>query len=94
MAHAKELEETLRPAHTCFCRPVQHRTKHVCVAFLQYALARLVHGRQRDQPAHTVQAPDVLLTTQEMAEQILELGHMRIYYRMTELKLALTLRCF
>ena len=93
MAIATALEATHRPPQTCFCRPVQHRTKHVCVAFLQYALARLVHGRERDQPAHALQAPDVLLTTQELVEQMLELGHMRLYYSMPELKLALTLRC-
>ena len=63
------------------------------MVFLQFALSRLLHGRQRDQAATAILAPDMLLSLQELSEQLLELGYVKLFYRMSELKLTLTLHC-
>ena len=86
--------EMMTPTLTkrCYCIPVQHHTKHICLIFLQFSLARLLHDREHQQISDEL-PPDVTLTTRERVEQLLWFGCGKYLYKLPDLKLALTVTC-
>ena len=76
----------------CYCLPVQHHTKHICLIFLQFSLARLLHDRAHQQTSDEF-PPDVTLTMRERVEQLLWFGCGKYLYKLPDLKLALTVTC-
>ena len=82
---------SLKCVQRCLCVPPQHRVKHLCMVFLQFALARLQW--ERDQAAATTLPPELALKPQEKLEQLLWFGFGAFLYRLPALKLALTLTC-
>jgi len=89
---ALELISTLTLPKRCYCIPAQHHTKHICLIFLQYSLARLLHDRAQQQHNDDL-PPDVTLTTRERVEQLMWFGYGQYIYKLSDLKLALTVTC-
>ncbi|CAL1131107.1 unnamed protein product [Cladocopium goreaui] len=89
---ASALTASLNCAQRCLCVPPQHRVKHLCLVFLQFALARILW--ERDQcPAADGLPPDLAMQPQEKMEQLLWFGFAHLLYRQPALKLAMTLHC-
>ena len=89
---AADLTTSLSCVHRCLCEPPQHRAKHLCLVFLQFALARILWEREQS-PAADGLPPDLALKPQEKMEQLLWFGFGHLLYRQPALKLALTLHC-
>ena len=90
-SRASDLTVSLNCVQRCLCVPPQHRVKHLCMVFLQFALARLQW--ERDQAAASTLPPELALKPQEKLEQLLWFGFGHFLYRLPALKLALTLTC-
>ena len=89
---ASEMMTSPTVTKRCYCIPVQHHTKHICLIFLQFSLARLLHDREHQQISDEL-PPDVTLTTRERVEQLLWFGCGKYLYKLPDLKLALTVTC-
>ena len=90
---ANQLQQQHCPLFTCYCRPQQHRVKHICVVFLQYALLRLMQCHDNDVESALTLPPTQLLTTRERVEQLLWHGHAKLLYRFPDLKRILSRHC-
>jgi len=89
---ASALTHSMQCTQRCLCDPPQHRVKHLCFVFLQFALARIQWEREQCSEA-TGLPPDLVLTPQEKMEQLLWFGCGHLLYRLPALKLALTMTC-
>lgn len=90
---ANQLQQQHCSLFACFCRPPQHRVKHVCVVFLQFALLRLMRNYDTAEEDALTLPPTQLLTTREQVEQLLWHGQVRLLYRFPDLKRILSRHC-
>ena len=89
---AVEMMTSLPLTKRCYCVPVQQHTKHICLIFLQYSMARLIHEREQQLQSDDL-PPDVTLTTWERVEQLMWMGCGHYIYKIPDLKLSLTVTC-
>ena len=90
---ANQLQQQHCSLFVCYCRPPQHRVKHVCVVFLQFALLRLMRTYDTVEEDALTLPPTQLLTTREQVEQLLWHGQVRLLYRFPDLKRILSRHC-
>ena len=93
MREAAIIEDRLKGPLDCFCVPKVHNRKHQCLLPIQYVLMRLTAEPGADAELARSTPPDLLLTPEEIVQQLAWLGLLRLLVHNASLKMHLSLHC-